>query len=161
MTDTVIPEWVYDLRDLADVADDLQEFATSPIDYLWEEARPRVVEAILTAWRWLLENIIGRFFEIIEMGIVDGIAIPIRDAFTLAGSSVLGALEELRLWAEGGLMELGVAAPFALIASWLVLVIVVAVIFQLLWGLIEAYLPVESITGAVDSIRTAFGGDDA
>lgn len=159
MTDAVIPEWVFDLRDLADVADDLQDFATSPIDYLWEEARPRVVEAILSAWRWVLTNVIGRLFEIIEMGIVDGIAIPIRDAFTLAGSSVFDALEQLRLWAEGGLMELGVAAPFALIVSWLMLVIVVAVIFQILWGLIEAYLPTESITGAVDSIRTAIRGD--
>jgi len=156
-----IPPWVYDLRDLAGVADELQDFATSPIDYLWEEARPRVVEAILSAWRWLLENVIGRFFEIIETGIIDGVAIPLRDAFTLAGSSVLDALEALRLWAEGGLMELGVAAPFALIVSWLLLVMVVAVIFQLGYGLIQAYLPTESITGAIDSIRTALGGDEA
>lgn len=160
MTDAVIPDWVYDLRDLTGVADELQEFATSPIDYLWEQARPRVVEAILSAWRWVLTNVIGRFFEILEMGIVDGIAIPLRDAFTLAGSAVFDALEQLRLWAEGGLMELGIAAPFALIVSWLILVIIVAVIFQLLYGLIEAYLPTESITGALGSLRTALGGGE-
>lgn len=157
----ILPDWVYDLRDLAGVADELQDFATSPIDYLWEQARPRIVDAILTAWRWVLENVIGQFFEIIETGIIDGIAIPIRDAFTLAGSAVLDALESLRLWAEGGLMELGIAAPFAIIVSWLILVIVVAVIFQLIWGLIEAYLPTESITGALGSFRTAIAGDES
>lgn len=161
MTTSVVPDWVYDLRDLADVADDLEEFATSPVDFLLDEVRPRLVEFILTAWRWVLENVIGRFFEIVEMGIVDGIAIPIRDAFTLAGSSVYDALEQLRMWTESGLMELGVAAPFALVVSWFILVIFVAVVSQIIWGLVETYLPIESVSGAVDSLRTAIRGESS
>ena len=115
------------------------------------------------AWVGGLFDVLGdvrRFIGAIELGLVEGVAIPLRDGFTAAGSSVYGALEQLRLWAESGLMELGIAAPFALIASWLVLVIIIAVIAQVIYGFLEAYLPTESLTGAVDVLRTAVGGDE-
>jgi len=154
-----LPGWIDALRPLAGVVDILVDFANDPTGFVIEIVERYLVSAILTGWRWFLENVVTAFFDAIELGLVEGIAIPLRDGFTAAGSSVYGALEQLRLWAESGLMELGLAAPFALIASWLVLVIIIAVIAQVIYGFIEAYLPTESLTGAVDVLRTAVGGD--
>jgi hypothetical protein len=155
-----LPGWIDALRPLAGVVDILVDFANDPTGFVIEIVERYLVTAILTGWRWFLENVVAAFFGAIELGLVEGVAIPLRDGFTAAGSSVYGALEQLRLWAESGLMELGIAAPFALIASWLVLVIIIAVIAQVIYGLLEAYLPTESLTGAVDVLRTAVGGDE-
>ena len=155
-----LPGWIDALRPLAGVVDILVDFANDPTGFVIEIVERYLVTAILTGWRWFLENVVAAFFDAIELGLVEGIAIPLRDGFTAAGSSVYEALEQLRLWAESGLMELGLAAPFALIASWLVLVIIIAVIAQVIYGFIEAYLPTESLTGAVDVLRTAVGGDE-
>ncbi|WP_256403475.1 hypothetical protein [Halorubrum salinum] len=157
----VLPDWVSDLRPLADFAHTLTNFARDPSGFVISIIEEYLVSGILAGWRWFLANVVTAVFEAIELGLVDGIAIPLRDGFTMAGGSLYDALVQLRLWAESGLVEFGVAAPFALAVSWLFLAVIVAGITQLLWGFIETYLPVSSVTGAVDAIRTALAGDES
>lgn len=155
-----IPSWIYDLKPLTRVIDTLVDFAGDPSGFIISIVEKYLVVGILNGWRWFLENVVAKLFEAIELGIVEGIAIPLRDGFTTAGTSVYTALTQLRLWAESGLMELGLAAPFALVASWLILVIIIAVIAQVIYGFIGAYLPTEPISGVIGVVRTAVGGGE-
>lgn len=157
----LIPDWVYDLRELATVADTLTDFAKDPDGFIISIIEEYIVSGIITGWRWFLANVVTALFDAIELGLVDGLAIPLRDGFTAAGSSLYLALSQLRLWAESGLVEFGVAAPFAIAVSWLFLAVIVAGVTQFLWGFVEAYLPTESVTRAIASLRTAIGGEES
>lgn len=137
--------------------DTLVEFAKNPRTFIYSI----LLGGLLNSWAWILDNVVARVFEVIELGLVEGIAIPIRDGFTLAGSSVYDSILQFQLWAADGIMSFGVAAPFALAISWFVIALIVAVISQLLWGLVETYLPVESVSGALNALISAFRGESS
>lgn len=142
----------------------LTNFAEDPTGFILDIIREWIVVGVLDTWSWLLTNVVGRVFDLLELMIVDGFVIPVRDATVPVGSAVVESVESLQVFGESALVELGLAAPFALGASWLATAIVVAVIVQLAWGFIETYLPVESLTGAVDALRSGVpdagtGGD--
>jgi|GEM_PF-653049 hypothetical protein len=149
------------LVDLAEVGDELVDFGQDPTGYVVELLQYRLVEGILIAWAWFLDNVLANIFEGLRLGLVEGIAIPIRDGFTLGGTAIYGALGELQMWTTGGLMTLGIGAPFAIAISWLVTAVIVAALFQILWGFLETYLPIESLSGAFESVKSAFRGESS
>lgn len=126
----------------------LRDFAADPSGFIMDIVREAIVAGIFDAWSWFLANVLVRSFELVELVIVDGIAIPIRDAVVPAGSAIYGALLALQVFSQSSLMELGIAAPFALAVSWLVLAVAVATIIQLVWAFLATYLPVDSVTEA-------------
>ena len=126
----------------------LSDFANDPSGFILDIVREAIVAGIFDAWSWFLSNVVVRSFELVELVIVDGIAIPIRDAVVPAGSAIYGALLALQVFSQSSLMELGIAAPFALAVSWLVLAVAVATIIQLVWAFLATYLPVDSVTEA-------------
>jgi hypothetical protein len=152
-----LPEWVITVT-TAGVGGTIVSFAENPETYIYAI----FVDGLLNAWGWLLDNVFGRLYWVIELALVDGIAVPLSTGANMAGSALYGALTSVQTWAEGEMMSLGIAAPFALVVSWLIIAAIVAVISQLLWGLIETYLPVDSVTGALKSLWSAIaGGDEA
>ena len=144
----------------------LSDFAADPSGFIMDIVREAIVAGIFDAWSWFLANVLVRSFDILELAIVDGIAIPIRDAVVPAGSEIYGALLALQVFSQASLMELGIAAPFALAASWVVLAVVVATIIQLVWGFVATYLPIDSVTEAYGllqeslTVRRGGGADE-
>ncbi|ELZ56767.1 MULTISPECIES: hypothetical protein [Halorubrum] len=153
----VLPGWVITLT-TAGLGGTVVSFAQNPETFVYAI----FVDGALAGWSWLLDNVFGRLYWLAELLLVDGIAVPLSRGANTAGSALYGALISLQTWAEGGMMSLGIAAPFALVISWLIIATIVAVISQLLWGLIETYLPVDSVSGALRSLWSAIaGGDEA
>ena len=142
-----MPTWVVTITSLG-VGSTLVSFADDPTGFVLDLLRGEVVLAIFNAWSWFLSNVVVRSFDLVELAIIDGIAIPIRDAVVPAGSAIYGALLALQVFSQASLMELGIAAPFALAASWVVLALVVATTIQLVWAFAATYLPVDSVTEA-------------
>ena len=144
----------------------LSDFANDPSGFILDIVREAIVAGIFDAWSWFLANVVVRSFDILELAIVDGIAIPIRDAVVPTGSAIYGALLALQVFSQSSLMELGIAAPFALAVSWLVLAVAVATIIQLVWAFLATYLPVDSVTEAYGllqeslTVRRGGGADE-
>ena len=153
----VLPGWALTIT-TAGLGTTVVSFARNPETFIYGI----LVDGTLAAWAWLLDNVFGRLYWVIELALVDGVAVPLSRGANMAGSALYGALTSLQGWAEGGIMSLGIAAPFAFVVSWLIIATIVAVISQLLWGFIETYLPVDSVTGALRSLWSAIaGGDEA
>lgn len=167
-----VPSWVITITTMG-IGGTLVSFAEDPAGFIWSLFRYELVDGIFAAWAWFLGTVVAGAFDLLELLIVDGFAVPIRDSVMLAATGstepgvdggIAGAVEAVQMWGESGLIELGLAAPFALAASWLLTVTIVAVLMQLAWGFLETYLPVESISGAVDALREAlpaFGEGDS
>ena len=152
--DGILPSWVISVT-TAGVGGTIVDFASNPERFVYTI----FIDGLLNGWAWLLENVFVRLYGVIELALVDGIAVPLSTGASMAGSSLYGAVMSVQTWTEGGLMSLGIAAPFALIVSWLVIATIVGVIFQLFWGVIETYVPVDSVRGAVEVLFTAVRGD--
>lgn len=130
-------------------------------DYLLGFLQSELVEWILSGWSWFLNTAVGGAYDVVELLLVDGIAIPLSTAAQQIGGGLLQAFQSIQAFSESELMALGVGAPFALVISWLVTAIIVAGISQLIWGFIETYLPIESLSGAWGAIKNGLtGGDD-
>ncbi|ELZ38882.1 hypothetical protein [Halorubrum tebenquichense] len=152
---SILPTWVITIT-TAGLGTTVASFARNPETFIYAI----FVDGVLGAWGWLLDNVFGRLYWVIELALVDGVAVPLSRAANMAGSSLYGALISIQTWAEGEMMSLGIAAPFALAISWLIIATIVAIISQLLWGFIETYLPVDSVTGALRSLWSAIAGGD-
>ena len=151
----ILPEWVITVT-TAGVGGTIVSFAENPETYIYAI----FVDGLLNAWGWLLDNVFGRLYWVIELALIDGIAVPLSTGANMAGSALYGALTSVQTWAEGEMMSLGIAAPFALVISWLIVATFVAVISQLLWGFLETYLPVDSVTGAAKALWSAIAGGE-
>ena len=152
---SVLPGWALTIT-TAGLGTTVVSFARNPETFIYAI----LVDGTLSAWAWLLDNVFGRLYWVTELALVDGVAVPLSRGANMAGSELYNALISVQTWAEGGMMSLGIAAPFALVISWLIVATFVAVISQLLWGFLETYLPVDSVTGAAKALWSAIAGGE-
>lgn len=139
-----LPGWLDDLAELRPYIDELQDFARSPFSYVWA----LIIDGLLFAWAALLSYLQGVIYQV---AIVPARALTgaLVSVIATIGSSIAGVYIAIGSSINAMLLELGIAAPIALVIAWAVPAIFTAALVNLAFALVETYLPVEPITDPI------------
>lgn len=126
-----IPDWVFQLRS----KEALATFIVSTIA-TW------IVASIFGLWRGILYYVESMYWT------AASVVRSIGDAVAFAFSPVWGVVRFVDWVAfqfEGVIVQLGVVAPIAATLGWIAVIVLVAIVVNVVVGLLSTYLPLRSL----------------